>query len=343
MQDGKTRPPRRHARRGGIASVLVFGVAALGVLQFGNPPSYLARPFERTPTIVAALPLVQVSPVAFGKSGDVHVRLALPHDSIEYPLEVQGDPTALTYQWVRVLDSVAVDSLRPLGGAKVAAPDRPGFYRLAIARGTERVILDELTLSVLIPFERKTGPTLNGYRIGTYLAEKVRDGRDHPEGFVEVLDGDLAGLRISKHLRLGDLLSRDGQSQWPRYLAMSPRLLDKIELVLDKVVAMRGDTSAIDLRVNISAGYRTPSYNSTVDRAATNSRHQHGDAVDIAVDADGDGRFTSKDVRAVALAVEQVEREHPDLAGGLGQYTSRRYNTPYNHIDARGRRARWQG
>jgi hypothetical protein len=29
--------------------------------------------------------------------------------------------------------------------------------------------------------------------------------------------------------------------------------------------------------------------------------------------------------------------------GGLGLYTSRRYRTPYVHIDARGKRSRWQG
>jgi len=45
----------------------------------------------------------------------------------------------------------------------------------------------------------------------------------------------------------------------------------------------------------------------------------------------------------VALAVEVVEKDHPDLSGGMGLYTSRRYRTPYVHIDARGRRARWRG
>jgi hypothetical protein len=42
-------------------------------------------------------------------------------------------------------------------------------------------------------------------------------------------------------------------------------------------------------------------------------------------------------------AVEAVEARHPDLMGGLGLYTIRRYSTPYVHIDARGTRARWHG
>jgi hypothetical protein len=45
----------------------------------------------------------------------------------------------------------------------------------------------------------------------------------------------------------------------------------------------------------------------------------------------------------VVAAVEAVERSHPDLAGGLGVYTSRRYATPYVHIDARGHKSRWRG
>ena len=73
------------------------------------------------------------------------------------------------------------------------------------------------------------------------------------------------------------------------------------------------------------------------------SRHMYGDAADLAVDADGDGRITITDELLVMLAVERVEERHPDLVGGLGLYTSRRFRTPYVHIDARGKRTRWQG
>lgn len=343
MEGSKPASRRPKRRRDALVSMGAFLVAALGVVQFQNPPAFLTRPFERAPVVQARLPQVSISPTAFGKSGEVRVRMAMPGDSVEYPLEVQGDPTALAYQWVSVLDTVPADSVRPLDGARIAAPARPGFYRLALVVGEQRQILDDLTLTVLIPFEQKTGPELNGYRIGTYLAEKLGGDRERPEGFVEVLDRQLARLPVSRHLKLGDLISRDGQTQWPRYLALDTKLLDKVELVLEELSLIRGDSMPLDLRLNVSAGYRTPSYNETVQLAATNSRHQQGDAVDLAVDADGDGRFTSRDVKIVALAVERVERKHPDLVGGLGEYTSRRYNTPYAHIDARGRRARWRG
>jgi hypothetical protein len=78
-----------------------------------------------------------------------------------------------------------------------------------------------------------------------------------------------------------------------------------------------------------------------VPRAAGDSRHQYGDAADVVMDANGDGRITARDGMLVANAVERVEYEHPDLAGGLGLYTGRQFRTPYVHIDTRGKRARW--
>ena len=95
--------------------------------------------------------------------------------------------------------------------------------------------------------------------------------------------------------------------------------------------------------VDVHSGFRSPSHNARVPRAASDSRHQYGDAADVAIDADGDGRITMTDELLVMLAVERVEDRHPDLVGGLGLYMSKRYPTPYLHIDARGKRMRWKG
>ena len=94
---------------------------------------------------------------------------------------------------------------------------------------------------------------------------------------------------------------------------------------------------------DVHSGFRTPAHNAGVWRAAQDSRHEYGDAADLAIDANGDGRITLADQLIVARAVEQVELEHPDLVGGLGLYTSRNYRTPYVHIDTRGKRSRWKG
>lgn len=94
--------------------------------------------------------------------------------------------------------------------------------------------------------------------------------------------------------------------------------------------------------VGVHSGFRTPLHNERVPRAASDSRHQYGDAADLAIDADGDGKVTYLDGLAVSRAVGLVERDHPELVGGLGLYGNR--GTPsYVHIDVRGKRSRWSG
>jgi hypothetical protein len=340
-REGQSRAPQgpQPAR---VISFALWLAAAVGILQFYTP----AQPYiGRTPsaqTTASLLPFVVPSPNAFGKSGEVKVRFSLPGERVEYPLEVRGDPTRLAYQWLRAGDTVAVDSMRSLASSSLVAPPEPGFYQLALVRDGQREVVDGLTLSVLMPFSQKLGSTLNGFRIGTYIAERLDGAQERlPEGFVEVEPSDV-DRPVSKHFRLADFMTHDDQDTWPKYVALSPRLLDKLELVLAELA--RGRTvDPAQLALDVHSGFRTPSYNRTVARAARDSRHQYGDAADVVIDANGDGRFTIADSRLIALAVETVERDHPELAGGMGLYTSRRYRTPYVHIDARGTRARWQG
>ena len=333
---------RTAARWASTAALLLAGVS---VVEFYRPPrDLLVKPFGTAPHAIAQLPPVAPALDAFGRSGGVRVRFALPNEPVEYPLDVEGDPRALAYQWVRAEDGVVVDSARPLVSAALVAPAEPGFYHLAVVRGAQRRVIDELTLGVKVPFSQKLGATLNGYRIGTYLAERLGAARpERPDGFVEVEPQDV-DLPLTNHLRLADFITHDRQQTWPKYVAVNARLLDKLELVVAEIARLRGDTSAsFNPELDVHSGFRAPEYNRTVRRAARDSRHQYGDAADVAIDVDGDGRVTTKDSKVVALAVEAVERDHPDLVGGMGLYTSRRYRTPYVHIDARGRRARWQG
>lgn len=322
------------------ASVAIFAIAALAAITFARPSArYAARPFE---SFGGSARLHAISSGdAFGRSGGVKMRLTLPRDSVEFPLGV-NDPTLVRYQWVRVADSSAVGPERALGGAFVTAPSEPGFYRLSLVRGEgEREVLAEPALGVMVPFEAKQGATLNGYRIGTYLGERLGVGFERPQGFLQVGRAELE-LRVSTHLRLADFVTRDAQDEvWPKYVALSPRLLDKLELVFAEVQRAAGGASRMTLAVR--SGFRTPAHNRGVDRAARDSRHQYGDAADVVMDANGDGRITARDGAIVAAAVEVVELANPDLAGGLGLYTSGRYRTPYVHIDARGRRSRWRG
>jgi uncharacterized protein YcbK (DUF882 family) len=354
MSDEKA-VPRRPSRRNGRASSkgqwatrALFSVAAVGAIQFVHAPKAPRAPFAN----LSAASNVWASPDAFGESREVKVRFAMPGDMVEFPLAVSGDPAALAYQWVPLGDTVAVDSATKLAGATVTAPARPGFYHLVLLRRGDvaeaplvKETMVEPTLAVMVPFAQKAGGLLNGYRIGTYLAERLGVGGRHerPEGFLEVQLGEI-DLPVSKHFRLSDFITHDTQRDvWPKYVALNPRLLDKLELVVAEIARRRGLTPDAELALGVHSGFRTPAYNANVKRAASDSRHQYGDAADVVIDADGDGRITSSDSKLVASAVETVEMTYPDLVGGLGLYTSRRYRTPYVHIDARGKRSRWRG
>ena len=348
MRDRRTRRPLPRPARGPrvVTGAAAFAVA-LAVVTVSTPPRpLLSAPFRALSardSLVAAVRAAGVGNGAFGKSGGVRVRFALPNDTVSYPVETQRGAKPLAYQWVRLSNSsIAAGAPRALAGATLVAPSEPGFYHLALVSGDVRRVLDGPTLAVKVPFARKLGAVLNGYRIGTYLAERLGATHDRPDGFVEVA-ADQTDLPLTRHFRLGDFLTHDAQQSWPRYAAVSPKLLDKLELVLAEVARVNGRDPKLPVVVEVNSGFRTPLHNRRVRLAAGDSRHQYGDAADVKVDANFDGRFTAIDARLVALAAEMVERRHPELAGGIGLYTSRRYGTPYVHIDARGKRARWRG
>jgi uncharacterized protein YcbK (DUF882 family) len=332
----------RHKRPALIVTIGLIVAATLGALSVKNPDGIFgAKPFGTF--LARSLPAAAPSPTAFGASGGVLLKFAMPGASIEYPLDVHGDPASLSYSWVRVGDSTVAAEARPLGGAQVVTPQQAGFYRLALVKGDNHRIVDGLTVAVLVPFGQKEGAMLNGYRIGTYLAERLASNQMPPEGFLEIRPGDV-DIPISTHLKVSDFLNHDAQETWPRYTAVSPRLLDKIELVITELARWHGGTSAdVKLQLDVKSGFRAPDHNRTVRRAARDSQHQYGDAADVAIDANGDGRYSAVDSRMVGLAVEIVELKHPDLVGGLGIYTSGHTRTTYVHIEARGKRARWRG
>ena len=264
--------------------------------------------------------------------------MALPSARVDLPLELGGSPVGLEYEWVPVGSLAPVSLARPLEGP-IFAPPLPGFYRLAIVTGGNRRVLDSLTMGVLKPLADKRGSTMNGYRMGFYRGERRGAAKLAPPGFLEVTQDDL-GLPVSQHLTVEDFITHDAQTSWPRYVAMDPRLLDKLELVFEEILRWRGSPQGGSVDVSVRSGFRTPLHNRRVPRAATDSRHQFGDAADVAVDANGDGKVTWVDVGLIARAVEAVERGHPDLVGGLGTYHRK---APYAHIDVRGRRVRWRG
>ena len=203
----------------------------------------------------------------------------------------------------------------------------------------------------LLPFSEKRDGRVGAYTVGRFPGE--RRGTRHPQwglpsGFVSVTP-ELLSLAISTHLTLGDFVSlRDQRDVWPRPLVLDLRLVDKLELVL---AALR-DAGHRDPRFHVMSGFRTPSVTMRNARTAQapDSRHQYGDAADVIVDADGDGRMDDltkdgrvdvADARYLVRIVLAVEEAHPDLVGGIGLYRGGGRSGPFVHIDARGERARW--
>ena len=241
-------------------------------------------------------------------------------------------------------ESFAIPLLARLFGD--SAVRRPGVYAVV-----DSALGRALHLITLVPFENKVEGRLGSYRVGFWPQERGRTrSADYanPDGFI-VVTPENQDLQISEHFRLRDFLTHDQQSVWPKYLVLRESLVDKLELVIEDL-----ESQGIRVeRMRVMSGFRTPQYNARgVGKGgrASNSRHQYGDAADVFVDNDGngrmddlnrDGRIDSRDARVIVAAVERVERRYPDLAGGGGIYRATRAHGPFAHIDARGTRARW--
>jgi uncharacterized protein YcbK (DUF882 family) len=315
-------------------TLIVSVVAAVGYVTLLRPAEGLDARSIRMGSL-AARPAAD----AFGRSGQLKMRFALPGLPVEYPIEVQGGLDEVQYSWIARGDSVATGQPRALIEGLIA-PDAPGFYHLQLTLHGERRVVADPPLAVLVPRSEKKGSILNGYEMGFYRGDRARrSDPEAPAGFVRIDSTDL-DLPVSAHLRLSDFLTRDRQSTWPRYAAVDPRLLDKVELVLAEIRTWTGAPSREDVPFDIHSSFRTPQHNRLIRSAARDSRHQLGDAIDVAVDANRDGRVNSKDAKLVSLAVDIVEQSHPDLVGGMGIYAR---NRSFVHIDARGIKVRWRG
>jgi hypothetical protein len=227
-----------------------------------------------------------------------------------------------------------------------SALGRPGVYPIA-----DGGLARPFAFIALRAFGEKQGGQLGGYKIGFWPGERgqVRSGAyGNPVGFIEVTRAN-ADTRISEHFRLRDFLTHDQAAVWPKYLVLRLELVDKLELVIDEL-----ERSGVEVRhMSVMSGFRTPQYNAgggNTSGRASMSRHMYGDASDVFVDNDGDGRMDDlnhdgrvdyRDAQVVIDACARVERMHPELIGGGGVYRATSEHGPFAHIDVRGNAARW--
>ncbi len=241
---------------------------------------------------------------------------------------------------------------RDLGLTRIAklfglqSASEPGIYA-----AKDSSVSRPFSLIALLPFTAKTAGKVGAYRVGSWPSEK-RPARSaaygNPAGFIRVTR-DNQDTRVSEHFRLRDFLTKDQVGVWPKYLVLREPLIDKLELIIDDL-ATRGVSVT---RMTVMSGFRTPQYNVKGVRKggrAGDSRHQYGDAADVFVDNDGngrmddlnrDGRVDHRDAQVILDAAERIERAYPTLVGGGGLYRATKAHGPFAHIDVRGARARW--
>jgi hypothetical protein len=221
-----------------------------------------------------------------------------------------------------------------------------GVHDLKDSSGASR-----FALITIRDFAEKLDGRIGSYRIGYWPAEHGRSlagAYGNPTGFIEVTPENM-NTQISEHFRLRDFLTHDQQTVWPKYLVLREDLVDKLELVIGQLQV----EGHVVTHMNVMSGFRTPQYNATGGETggrASLSRHMYGDAADVFVDNDGDGRMDDlnrdgrvdyRDAQVLLDAVEKVERAHPDVIGGVGVYRATSSHGPFAHVDVRGHRARW--
>src|SRR5688572_6856213 len=332
-----------------VAFIIGWGYTAMRAIRTGESPPLLGRALTVNPLSPEAVPepvyLLDAAMRSFasnryrGKSGAVRVIVQAPGDSMTAPDSL---PTGAQMRY-------GASPTDTLGGG---SPAKPGIWNVMVAMGKAVRTVPDLRVVTLVSLSEKRGGRIGTYRIGNWPYEsggKPRSARyAPPPGLVRVTPENL-NLQLSEHFYLRDFVTKGQVNVWPKYVAMSPQLLDKLELTIQELNA-----SGVPAKhVGVISGFRTPLYNaeggSTGGRGAL-SRHMYGDAMDWYVDNDRngsmdnlnrDGRINKEDGRVIGKAAERVEKKYPDLVGGIGLYNPTGAHNGFVHIDTRGYRARW--
>lgn len=228
---------------------------------------------------------------------------------------------------------------------KWQAPAASGLVKFEIMN--KAGVLIQLQVFVLKSAAAIQNGSLNGYRIGQYPAPlRGLEAYLAPRGFIEV-QPHMLNLPISPHFSLGQFLCKQ-EGAFPKYLVLRPKLLEKLEHLLE-------DVNSHGIRTDgfvIMSGYRTPYYNKAIGNVP-NSRHIYGGAADVFIDVkpkdnlmddlNKDGKFTEQDAAFLYELFDSfvARNGRPDLIGGIGQYAPTVAHGAFVHVDVRGTKARW--
>ncbi len=225
------------------------------------------------------------------------------------------------------------------------APSTPGVYSLYFTEVHSDATM-RLQALVLEPYAG--GDRFHGFRIGKYERVPLKNNPKYntPTGLIRVTP-EMEDLWLSPHFQLRQFLCKQ-EGGYPKFVLVHERLLLKLELLLEKMNmnGLEANTFAV------LSGYRTPFYNRAIGNSTRYSRHVYGDAADIYIDRDhdgrmddlnGDGKSNRADAKLMAEIINQSYQSiwYKPYIGGLGLYGAKPHRGPFIHVDTRGFKARW--
>lgn len=275
-------------------------------------------------------------------SGAVRVKVLRPGETLEVPENLpQGAQVEL-----QPTQGTAGGSAAP-----GTASQNPGVWNVVLKMADALRPASDVSVITLVPLTAKENGRIGTYRVGSWPFERggaPKPVYEPPPGLVKVTPENM-NLWVSEHIQLKDFMTKGQVDVWPKYVALQPKVLDKVELTIQELEKMGHPVK----NIFVVSAFRTPEYNAgggnTQGRGAL-SRHMYGDAVDWCVDNDGngrmddlngDGRVTVADAKVIGEAAERVERAHPEMIGGIGIYSPTGAHSGFVHLDTRGFRARW--
>lgn len=221
----------------------------------------------------------------------------------------------------------------------VYAPENAGFYSLVLSNNKTS---KRLLVIVKKPFNANN-KQLNNYQIGLYPAPyKGYTQYSAPNGFIEIFEKDLS-RQLTPHVQVKNVICKQ-VSGFPKYLYINN---DGLLMLEDLLTFVQNEGIKVGKFAFIS-GYRTPHYNRSIGNGK-HSRHQYGDAFDLYIDEDGDGRMddlngdgklTIADVDVLYKVFEKFQKQSR-YNGGIGRYKPASHHGGFVHIDNRGFTARW--
>ena len=247
-------------------------------------------------------------------------------------LDNTADFTATT------VSDVETERLGP-NSIAVYAPENAGFYSLVLSNNKTS---KRLLVIVKKPFNANN-KQLNNYQIGLYPAPyKGYTQYSAPNGFIEIFEKDLT-RQLTPHVQVKNVICKQ-VSGFPKYLYVNN---DGLMMLEDLLSFIQNEGIKVSKFAFIS-GYRTPHYNRSIGNGK-HSRHQYGDAFDLYIDEDGDGRMddlngdgklTIADVDVLYKVFEKFQKQSR-YNGGIGRYKPASHHGGFFHIDNRGFTARW--